>query len=108
MKNNDLDKILRTALSTDETPDLSLILHTKEKLYSKKEEKTEKIIILYMTTLISILLSLEFFMCLFTFKVNMLLGVIIYSTFISFLALIAFMCYYYKNSIKKYLIAISR
>lgn len=107
MDNNDLDKILRTSLSTNEIPDLNLILDTKEKLYSRKDEKTERIIILYMITMISILISLEFFICLFTFKINLLLGVIIYSTLISFVALIAFMCYYYKKSITKYLIDIS-
>lgn len=104
MDNKDLDKILRTALSTDEIPDLNLITETKEKLYSRKEKKTDRIIILSMITLISILISFEFIICLFTFKINLLLGGIIYSTLISFVALIAFMCYYYKESIMKYLI----
>ncbi|GAA0182168.1 hypothetical protein SH2C18_45940 [Clostridium sediminicola] len=105
MKNNDLDKLLRTALSSEETPDLSLILHTKEKLYSRKEQKTEKIIILYMITLISIITGLQFFTLFFIFKAKPILGVILYLTFVSSLALIAFMIYYYKNSIKKYIMS---
>lgn len=105
MENNDLDKILRTALSSEETPDLSLMLHTKENLYSKKEQKTEKIIILYMITLISILTSLEIFTLFFIMNAKPILGVILYFTFVSSIALIAFMIYYYKNSIKKYIMS---
>ncbi len=103
MDNNEFEKTLRVAIAMEDVPDLSLMTETREKVYMKKEEKQERIIVLYMVTLISILISLEIFACLYVFKINILLGGMICLTLISFVALVAFIVYCYKNSIIKYL-----
>ncbi|WP_461207263.1 hypothetical protein [Clostridium sp. DL1XJH146] len=103
MDNNEFEKNLREAIATEEIPELGLMMKTREKIYVKKEEKQEKLIVLYMVTLISILISLEIFACIYIFKINIILGSMIYVTFLSFVALVVFISYSYKNSIIKYL-----
>ncbi|MFA9399115.1 MAG: hypothetical protein ACERKV_12745 [Clostridiaceae bacterium] len=103
MDNNDFEKILKSSITEDEFPDFSLILNTRKKIYITKERKTEKIAILFVIVLCSILFILEFIISLFMFKINPLIGIITYLTLVSFQTLLAFICYYYKNSIINYL-----